>query len=859
MKDGGAVIDSNGFDVGIPVNLVNGGTGVGGLTKNSAGLLNLSGTNSYGGATTVNAGGLAAGGAYTGGFTFANNTRLVLRQGAVGTLTVPTLSLGTGMTFDYEFSAGGATNDSVVIGNAGGLTFNGGAFNLYNEGAVTTFATNGTYTLFDYTTSFTGSLSGISILNAQAGKFYSVADDGAATAIKLTIADSTTSDWSGGGGDGLWTTSGNWSGDVPNAAGVTAKFGTAPGTPTSVSVNGAKTVGGIIFDNVNSYTVTGTATDVITLDNGIASGAVAVNSGSHTLNAPLALLKSLTITAADTASLTIGGEISGTGKALSIVGTGTGKVILAGANSYSGGTTISSGTLELGNGSTTGSIVGDVVDNGVFAFNRSDDLTFSGAVSGSGSVVKNGANILTLSGTNGYTAGTTVNSGTLVAATGANLGSGTITLNGGNLRATGNITRALAVGASGGTLTVDTGVTFSTAALTGTAATLAKAEPGTLAITAGAGFGSILNVNGGLVTFSSTGSLAASTAVAVASGATVRFSRNDTFGIHTTAVSQTFTLNGGTIDNGGAFFTTLGAVTLNAGTINSTGGVNASFPSFSLPGPITVGGSAASTISGSGTFSQMNIGLNTDGTQTTFDVADATGDSFADLTVSVLLQNNRNAANSAAVATGIIKSGVGTMTLSATNTYTGPTSVNAGTLLVSGSISGSTTTVNIGGTLGGSGGSVGALVLNGGTLAPGASPGVLNSGSATLSSGTFAIEINGTTLGSQYDQLSVTGTVNLSGATLSLSGSYLTTPAVTNDLFTILLNDGDPMLDPVIGTFAGLSEGAHVYSGLGQDYLISYAGGDGNDIVLTAVPEPGSVVMLVGGLATLLGFRRRRN
>jgi len=87
--------------------------------------------------------------------------------------------------------------------------------------------------------------------------------------------------------------------------------------------------------------------------------------------------------------------------------------VLTGTNTYTGGTAITGGTLQLGNGGTTGSIVGDVLDNGTLAFNRSNALDFSGAIFGTGGVQQNGTGTTILSAVNGYTGATTVNSGTL--------------------------------------------------------------------------------------------------------------------------------------------------------------------------------------------------------------------------------------------------------------------------------------------------------------------------------------------------------------------------------------------------------------------------------------------------------------
>ena len=78
---------------------------------------------------------------------------------------------------------------------------------------------------------------------------------------------------------------------------------------------------------------------------------------------------------------------------------GTGTSILTGANTYTGGTTITAGTLQLGNGGVTGSIVGNVMDNGVLEFNRTDTgLNLAGNISGTGSVIQAGTGTVTLSG-----------------------------------------------------------------------------------------------------------------------------------------------------------------------------------------------------------------------------------------------------------------------------------------------------------------------------------------------------------------------------------------------------------------------------------------------------------------------------
>ena len=181
---------------------------------------------------------------------------------------------------------------------------------------------------------------------------------------------------------------------------------------------------------------------------------------------------------------------------------------------------------------------------------------------------------------------------------------------------------------------------------------------------------------------------------------------------------------------------------------------------------------------------------------------------------------------------GLSFAGSGRAILTGTDTYGGSTIVAEGTLQVDGSIAASATTVKTGATLGGNGTVGDVTVRSGGTLAPGASAGILHTGDVALSKGAhFAFELGGATAGvGGYDQLAVAGAVHLNGAALdlSLTGGFQAAPGET---FVIIDNDG---ADAVAGTFAGLAEGSKFYAG-GATFTISYHGGDGNDIVATMV------------------------
>ena len=152
----------------------------------------------------------------------------------------------------------------------------------------------------------------------------------------------------------------------------------------------------------------------------IAAGTLRLGDGGTTGSVLGDVVNNGVLTFARSNALIFDGMISGSG---SLVQSGTGTTILTGSNSYSGGTTISAGTLQIGDGGTSGSIAGDVVDNSMLAFDRSDTLAFGGVISGSGSLLQAGTGTTILTGANSYTGGTTISAGTLQIGDGGTTGS----------------------------------------------------------------------------------------------------------------------------------------------------------------------------------------------------------------------------------------------------------------------------------------------------------------------------------------------------------------------------------------------------------------------------------------------------
>ncbi len=256
---------------------------------------------------------------------------------------------------------------------------------------------------------------------------------------------------------------------------------------------------------------------------------------------------------------------------------------------------------------------------------------------------------------------------------------------------------------------------------------------------------------------------------------------------------------------------------------------------------VTLGANATFKTSGSNTLS-----VGDDDTETTLDLGthDLTLDASGG-TISLL--------GDIAGSGKITKTGTGKVSLLATPGagYAGSFEVSEGSLSIDDTFGAANVVIN-GGTLKGSG-AVGDVTMSSGAIAPGNSPGCLNPSGLSFTGGEYDVEIAGHSgLSCDYDQMVVMGSIDLGSATtlkVTLLNGY--TPA-TNDVFSIILNDGT---DAVQGTFKGLNEGDKFTVGA-YTYQISYKGGDGNDVTLTATgtpsaPDTGSNSLLANPFVTL--------
>jgi len=217
--------------------------------------------------------------------------------------------------------------------------------------------------------------------------------------------------------------------------GITASIGSSivDGSGTAIVKVGGGT---LIISGNNSYsggtTIAGGVLQVSADANlGAASGGLTLDGGTLRTTASLSSARNVVINAAGgifqaDADLSWSGIISGSG---ALTKTGSGMLVLTGSNTYAGGTTITDGVLQIGDGGTSGWITGAVVNNRTLAFNRSDNITFAGAISGTGDLQKRGAGSLTLTGANSYSGDTSISQGTLIGSA-SSFGTGQIMNNG---------------------------------------------------------------------------------------------------------------------------------------------------------------------------------------------------------------------------------------------------------------------------------------------------------------------------------------------------------------------------------------------------------------------------------------------
>jgi hypothetical protein len=152
-----------------------------------------------------------------------------------------------------------------------------------------------------------------------------------------------------------WNNSANWSnGAVPNAAGAVASFANASVANAVVTVDGSFTVGSLVFSGSNSYTLSANANGTLNLNSGSTSNnaQIVLLSGSHTIAAPLVLTSNTSISLAEHGEvLTISGNVSGSGSISVMNQAGLGAnysaVVLSGSNTYTGGTNIITGNVQL--------------------------------------------------------------------------------------------------------------------------------------------------------------------------------------------------------------------------------------------------------------------------------------------------------------------------------------------------------------------------------------------------------------------------------------------------------------------------------------------------------------------------------
>ena len=670
-------------------------SGAGGLIKTGAGRVMLTGTNTYAGGTLVSGGALfgtaeslqgnivnnaAVGFDTTSSGTYAGTMSGsgVLAAFGAGTLILTGNNTYTGGTTilggnTLQLGNGGTTGmiaGNVDIESGGVLAFNRSdnisfAGNISGDGAVA-YMGPGTVTLTGLNT-YTGGTAVVGGI-VQAGSDSSFGTAGAMLTlaggtIQATASFSIARPITLAGPGGTFDTNGN----------ALTLAGAITGTGALVKVG----AGNLILSGTNDYTG-GT-----TVSAGTLTGTTTSLQGDITNNSAVVFDQ--------TTSGIYTGVMSGTGN---LTKTGVGTLILTANNTYTGGTIITGGILQLGNGGTTGMIAGDVINNGVLAFNRSDNVVFAGNISGSGSISYMGRGTVTLTGSSTYTGGTAISRGTVQAGSDSAFGAAgtTLTVVGGTIQATASFTiaRPITLTTPGGTFDTNGNTLTLQGAISGTGG-LTKTGTGTLILTGTNSYTGGTTVTAGILQ-GTTSSLQRN----IVNNAAVVFDQSTDgsygsvlsgTGSLTKAGSGNLTLTGTNTYTGG---TTVSGGTLTGSTTNLQGNiVNNAAVVFDQD----TNGTYAGVMSGAGGLAKTGFGnVTLTGANTYTGGTMVSGGTLTGNTTSLQgnIENNASVVfNQGTDGTyagimsgtgGLTKSGAGNLTLSGANSYSGGTTVSGGTL-----------------------------------------------------------------------------------------------------------------------------------------------------------------------------------
>jgi len=286
----------------------------------------------------------------------------------IGTLTMNSLVMASGSVYNISFNfAGGQTNSQINVLNSGGLTINGGGFNLLTTNGVA-MGTAGTYTLLTYAGAIQGlGPNALSILNPVSGDSYGFGQT--SSNIFVTVGGAGLSPWTGGAGsDASWTNAANWGGTAPQPNALLTFAGATGANNTNNFVNNTRFNGMLFTNGAGAFILNGNTVNLM-------GDVINASASNQTINLGLVLDSGSRSFNASNGNITVNGAISETNGAQALVKSGAYTVMLTGTNTYSGATVVNAGTLLI-TGSVTNSSAGYVA-NGASLTVNGGQLAFS--------------------------------------------------------------------------------------------------------------------------------------------------------------------------------------------------------------------------------------------------------------------------------------------------------------------------------------------------------------------------------------------------------------------------------------------------------------------------------------------------